>query len=394
MNLAAIILALLAVAGLVQALAARRALGRMLGGQPALEPALAASVLKPLHGAEPGLERHLCATLAQQHAAPFEVLFALADPADPARPVAEAAMAASPTPARLLAGGAVLGANRKVSQQVHMARAACHPVLVAADSDMLCPPHWLTAVTAPLADPEVGLVTCLYAGLPADEGLWSELAALSINWHFLPNAALGESLGAANGAYGATLALRAETLARIGGYERLLDLLADDHALGEAVRELGLRVAVPPILPSHVMHEPSFAALWAHELRWARTTRLVHPWGHVGLVFTHPLPFALLALAVAPAAWALGLLAAVLAARGALARRADVLCGRPRWARLWWLPARDLLSFAVWATALHKGRVTWQGRRFTLGAGGRMSEAPDPSRADPSRAEPSREVVS
>jgi ceramide glucosyltransferase len=48
-----------------------------------------------------------------------------------------------------------------------------------------------------------------------------------------------------------------------------------------------------------------------------------------------------------------------------------------------------LLSFAVWATALHKGRVTWQGRRFTLGAGGRMSEAPEATRA-----EPSREVVS
>jgi ceramide glucosyltransferase len=385
MNLAAMIFALLAAAGLVQALAARRALRRMLGRPPVLEPALPASVLKPLHGAEPGLESHLSLTLAQRHGAPFEVLFAVADPADPARPVAEAAMARSATPARVMAGGAVLGANRKVSQQVHLARVARHPVLVAADSDMVCPPHWLSAVTAPLADPEVGLVTCLYAGVPADDGVWSELASLSINWHFLPNAALGESMGAADGAYGATLALRAETLARIGGYERLLDLLADDHALGEAVRELGLRVVVPPILPGHAMHEPSFGALWAHELRWARTTRLVHPWGHVGLVFTHPLPFALLALAAAPGAWTLGLLAAALAARAALARRADVLCGRPRWRRLLWLPIRDLLSFAVWATALHKGRVTWQGRRFTLGAGGSMAEAPETRRTEPTR---------
>ncbi|WP_206933833.1 bacteriohopanetetrol glucosamine biosynthesis glycosyltransferase HpnI [Roseococcus thiosulfatophilus] len=380
MNLAAMILGLLAVAGLVQALAARRALGRMFGRVPPAGPALPASVLKPLHGNEPGLEFHLSQALAQQHAAPYEVLFAVANPADPARAVAEAAMARSATPSRLLAGGEVLGANRKVSQQVHMARVAKYPVLVAADSDMACPPHWLTTVTAPLSDPEVGLVTCLYAGLPADDGPWSELAALSINWHFLPNAALGESLGAANGAYGATLALRADTLARIGGYERLLPLLADDHALGEAVRELGLKVVVPPILPGHVMHEPSFQALWAHELRWARTTRLVHPWGHVGLVFTHPLPFALGALALAPGAWTLALLGAVLLARGALARRADVLTGRPRWRRMLWLPIRDLLSFAVWATALHKGRVTWQGRRFTLGAGGRMAEAPEPTR--------------
>lgn len=377
MNLLAILFALLAVAGVLQALASRWALGRLLrrDGPPA-RPALAASILKPLHGAEPGLTENLRATLAQRHAAPFEVLMAVADPADLARPLAEAAMAASPTPARLLAGGAVLGANRKVSQQVHMARAARHPVLVAADSDMACPPDWLSTVTAPLADPKVGLVTCLYVGVPADRGAWSELAALSINWHFLPNAALGEAIGAADGAYGATLALRAETLHRIGGYERLLDLLADDHGLGVAVRELGLKVVVPPILPGHVMHEPSFAALWAHELRWARTTRLVRPWGHVGLIFTHPLPWALLALAAAPGGWTLALAAAALAARGALARAADVAGGRPSWRRLLWLPIRDLLSFAVWATALHKGRVTWQGRRFTLRAGGRMAEMP------------------
>ncbi len=380
MDLAAIFFALLALAGLVQALAARRALRRMSGGVPLAGPALPASVLKPLHGAEPGLESRLDATLAQRHAAPFEVLFAVADPSDPARLSAEAAMARSPTPARLLAGDAVLGANRKMSQQVHLARIARHPVLVAADSDLRCPPHWLTAVTAPLADPQVGLVTCLYVGQPAEDGVWSALASLGINWHFLPNAALGEALGAAEGAYGPTMALRAETLARIGGYERLLELLADDHALGVAVRALGLKVVVAPILPAQVMHEPSFAALWAHELRWARTVRLVRPWGHVGLVFTHPLPFALLALAAAPGGWTLALLAAVLGARGALARTADLLSGRPGWRRLLWLPVRDLLSFAIWAAALHRGRVTWRGRRFTLGDGGRMSEATRPGR--------------
>jgi len=385
MNLLAALFALLAVAGVVQALASRWALRRMLEGKPAAGPALPASVLKPLHGAEPGLEADLSATLAQRHAAPFEVLFAVADASDPARRVAEAAMARSPTPARLIAGGAVLGANRKMSQQVHLARLAQYPVLVAADADLRCPPHWLTAVTAPLADPRVGLVTCLYVGVPAEDGVWSELASLGINWHFLPNAALGEWMGAADGAYGPTMALRAETLARTGGYEGLLDLLADDHALGVAVRELGLKVVVAPILPGQVMHEPSFAALWAHELRWARTVRLVRPWGHVGLIFTHPLPWALLALAAAPGGWTLGLVVGALAARGALARMADVASGRPDWRRLLWLPVRDLLSFAVWAAALHKGRVTWRGRRFTLGAGGRMAETRTPHCAHPHR---------
>lgn len=371
----AIPLMLLALAGAGQALAARRALRRLAATPAPPGPALAASVLKPLHGDEMGLNRNLAATLAQKHAAPWEVLFGTADPADAARPVAEAAMAASPTPARFHAGGAVLGANRKVSQLVHLAAEARHPALVVADADMLCPPEWLTAVTAPLADPATGLVTCLYHGESAAGGTWSRLAALGIDWHFLPNAALGESLGQAQGCYGATMALRRDTLERIGGFEPLLPLLADDHALGMAVRRLGLRVEVSPVIPAHVMQEASLGELWSHELRWARTLRLLNFPGFLGLGLTHPLPWALLALAAAPGGWTLGVLALVLAARLALASGVDSALGLAGgWRRWAWLPARDLLSFAIWLTALARGRVVWRDRRYRIGAAGEMVE--------------------
>lgn len=366
---------LLALAGAGQALAARRAIRRLAATPIPTAPALAASVLKPLHGDEMGLAENLAATLGQAHAAPWEVLFGTSDPADAARPVAEAAMAASPVPARFLAGGAVLGANRKVSQLVHLAAEARHPALVVADADMRCPPHWLTAVTAPLADPAIGLVTCLYRGEAADGGIWSRLAALGLDWHFLPNAALGESLGKAQGCYGATMALRRDTLERIGGFSPLLPLLADDHALGAAVRRLGLRVEVSPVIPVHVMHEPSLGALWAHELRWARTLRLLNLPGFLGLGLTHPLPWALAALALAPGAWTLGVLAAALAARWALASGVDSALGvAGGWRRWAWLPLRDLLSFAVWVTALARGEVVWRDRRYRIGPNGEMVE--------------------
>ncbi len=368
-------LLLLALAGAAQALLARRALCRLTRQAPAKAPALPASVLKPLHGAEPGLAGNLAATLAQRHAAPFEVIFGAADMADPAIPIAQAAMAASATPARLRSGGEVLGANRKVSQLVHLAAAASHPVLVMADADMRCPPDWLTAVTAPLATPGIGLVTCLYRGEAADGLIWSRLAALGLDWHFLPNAALGEGLGQAEGCYGATMALSRETLTRIGGLEPLLPLLADDHALGVAVRNAGLRVVVSPIIPVHVMRETSFAALWSHELRWARTVRLLKPAGFLGLGFTHPLAWALMALALAPGAVTLGALALVLAARLWLAVGVDAALGIPGgWRRWVWLPVRDLLSAAIWVAALLPGTVVWGEHRYRVGAGGRMVE--------------------
>ncbi|UPY35112.1 bacteriohopanetetrol glucosamine biosynthesis glycosyltransferase HpnI [Sediminicoccus sp. KRV36] len=366
---------LLALAGAVQALFARRALRALAGTPPPPVPALPASLLKPLHGAEPGLADNLAACLAQRHAAPFEVVFGAADPADAALPLAAAAMAPSSTPARIISGGALLGANRKVSQLVHLAAVAQHPALVISDADMRCPPTWLTAVTAPLADPAVGLVTCLYRGEPADDGLCSRLAALGIDWHFLPNAALGEALGQAQGCYGATMALRRDTLTQIGGFEPLLPLLADDHALGEAVRAAGLRVIVSPVIPAHVMSEKSFITLWQHELRWARTVRMLKPGGFLGLAFTHPVAWALLALALWPDALTLGVLGLTCAARLALAQGVDAALGVPgAWRRWAWLPLRDLLSAAIWAAALWPGSVVWGAHRYRLGADGRMVE--------------------
>lgn len=380
-------LLILALAGAAQAIFARRALRRLAATPPPRTPALPASQLKPLHGAEPGLAGNLAACLGQRHAAPFEALFGAADPADAALPIARAAMAESATPARIITGGAVLGANRKVSQLVHLAAEARHPLLVISDADMRCPPDWLTAVTAPLAQPDIGLVTCLYRGEAADRGAWSRLAALGLDWHFLPNAALGEALGQAEGCYGATMALSRATLERIGGLEPLLPLLADDHALGAAVRRAGLRVVVSPVIPVHVMHEASLASLWRHELRWARTVRMLNPAGFAGLAFTHPLAWALLAVALAPSGWTLCGLAVALAARLALAQGVDQALGVPGgeaageaareaagWRRWAWLPVRDLLSAAIWLAALWPGPVTWGPHRYRLGRDGRMVE--------------------
>ncbi|MCU0887023.1 MAG: bacteriohopanetetrol glucosamine biosynthesis glycosyltransferase HpnI [Rubritepida sp.] len=384
MVILALLMAVPALAGAVLSLAALRAFRRLAsGGGESAGPARPVSLLKPLHGDEPRLARNLAAALAQRHAAPFEVLFGTARAEDAARPVAAAAVAASATPARLFVTGAPLGPNRKISQLLHLAAAARHPWLVIGDSDLAAPPGWLTALSAPLEDPGVGLVTALWVGVPGDGGPWSRLAVMGTNWHFVPFAAFGEALGQARGVYGPSMAIRAETLAAIGGFERFLPLLADDYALGEAVRAAGLRVALAPVLPGQVLHERSFASLWAHELRWARTIRLVRPGGHLGLAFTQPLPFALAALALAPGVATLALLGLVLAARLALARGMDRATGAAGWRRLLWLPARDLLTFAVWLAAFARGGVAWRGERFTLAADGRMAGAGGPARGAP-----------
>ncbi len=129
-------------------------------------------------------------------------------------------------------------------------------------------------------------------------GIWSELGALHINFTFLPGALVDEALGVGRGCFGATIALRRQTLERIGGFARFRDELADDHRLGEAVRAEGLDVVLSRYVVEARVTEPSLAALWRHELRWARTVRGVAPLGYAGSVVTHPLAVAALAAAV------------------------------------------------------------------------------------------------
>jgi ceramide glucosyltransferase len=373
--LLAILCAALSMAGLASAVLAAGAVRRFAPQPKPGGPALAATVLKPLHGAAPGLQAWLEATLRQAHAAPMQVIFGVGRADDLAIPAARAAMAACPAvDADLVQDATPHGANRKIGNLMNLEPLVRHAVVVIADADMRVPADWLTVVTASLAQPGVGLVTCLYRGVPAVPGLWARLAGLGIDWHFLPNAILGESLGKARGCYGATMALRRETLAALGGLAALKDLLADDHALGEAVRRLGLKVAVAPVLPDHMMDEASLGALFAHELRWSRTVRSLNPAGYLGLALTHPLPWALACWALVD--WGLAVVVVVVAGRCWLAWSVDqLLCISATLPRLVLLPLRDCLSFAIWAVGLARGTVTWQGRRYRMRPDGSMTEA-------------------
>jgi ceramide glucosyltransferase len=333
------------------------------------------TVLKPLCGAEPGLGENL-ATFCRQDHPDYQVIFGVREADDPAIPVVRKLIAdLGRDDVELVVDGDVRGTNYKVSNLGNMMARARHGVIVIADSDMRVAPHYLRAVTAPLEDPGVGLVTCLYVGRPRP-GLWSRLGAAFINWGFLPSALVGQALGVDEGCFGATMALRRETLERVGGFAAFDDHLADDHALGAAVRRLGLKVALSPYLVEDDLHEPSLAALYAHELRWQRTIRVVAPGGHAGSVLTQPLAFAALGLVLAlfsagAVIWsAIAVLCVALAARIFCARVADSTLGVPLGA--WLVPLRDALSLAVFVHSFLGRRVRWRGHLFKVAADGRL----------------------
>jgi len=329
----------------------------------------AVTLLKPLHGAEPRLAENLGTFLVQEHDGPVQMLCGVNAPDDAALAVARGLAETTQTEVTLWPGPRLGGGNGKIGNLAAMMPLARHPVLVLSDSDMAVGPDYLPRVLGTLEQPGVGVVSCLYVGR-GDAGIWSELGAAAISYAMMPNMVLALQFGLSQPCMGSTIALRRETLDAIGGFERFVDVLADDYAIGAAVNELGLAVAVPAMLVTHACDETTFGALWRHHLRWMVTLRGIVGVAHWGTVVTHALPLALLTLAFLPGP---GLILCVLAlaSRAMVKRRVERAAGG-RSATFLQLVLADCIMFVVFVASLMARTIDWRGHRLTMAADGRI----------------------
>jgi ceramide glucosyltransferase len=190
---------------------------------------------------------------------------------------------------------------------------------------------------------------------------------MAINTHFLPQAVAALSLGLAEPCLGATIALRRDTLDRIGGFLPFADALADDHAIGAAIRAAGCGVAVPGFTVGHVCFEDRARQYIRRHLRAARTIRSLSPLGYAGTILTHPVPLALLG-ALQGSTGALAVVAAALASRLVLCRVVERRFGLPR--QSWWLvPLQDAIALAVYVLSFCGSNVHWRGAKFQVADG-------------------------
>lgn len=327
----------------------------------------AVSVLKPLSGLDPNTRQAFVSQIKQDHP-DFEVLFGVEQESDPAAAEVRRLQREFPAvPIRLIVGsGPAL--NGKVGVLEELARHARHPVWIVNDSDIKVDAHYLSAVTAPLSDPEVGIVTCLYRvkahNLPA---AWE---ALGIMTDFMPSTLVAQLLGVREFGLGSTLAFRAEDLARAGGFESIAAYLADDYQLARRITSLGARAVLSSYVVETSLGDATWIGIWRHQLRWARTIRLSKGAGFAGLPLTHAglwvviaglsgawLPAAILLLLRILSAF----LSAAFVLRSTLAT--DFCALSPLW---------DLYSFAVWLASYAGRKVRWRDRVLTIGADGRI----------------------
>ncbi len=375
MPISSVIAALLgaaSAAGVVYQLAAAHQLRRfMTAPRPAGAGRPPVSVLKPLCGDEPGLADNLRSTFQQDYPA-IQVVCGVAEQSDPALGIAEGVAAQLPAAdLTTVVDGRRHGCNLKVGNLLNMLPHARHDLLVIADSDVHAGSGYLDDVAAPFVDPAVGLVTCLYVGRPAP-GLWSRLGALGINHGFLPSALVARALGRKDGCFGATMAVRRAILEEVGGLGPLRDTLADDWALGAAIRRSGRQIALAARPVDLLVHEPDLKSLLAHEVRWGRTIAAVDRPSYLASVITQPVALALLAVAAGGAAWAPVAIVATLGRLWAV-RWEEQTLDLPR-ASIALLGARELLSFVVFLIACCGRSVLWRGKRFRIRRDGTLEQ--------------------
>jgi len=338
---------------------------------PQLHAAMPISVLKPLAGADEGLEENLRSFFEQRYSS-FEILFAVRSLDDPSIAVVERLRKRYPAvPSRLIVTGEAPYPNAKVYSLDRMLSEAAHDLVVMADSDTRVCSELLSTLAAEFQDKKLGMVTCPYRVVPG-RSFWSTLEALGLNTEFLGGVLLARMLDGMKFALGPTIAARRETLLRIGGFDAVKDYLAEDFVLGKLAAEHGYGVILSSYVIEHRIGAQGFAANLRHRLRWNRSTRRSRPVGYVGQVFTHPLPLAILLCAVSPAWWPVLVVTAALRAAAGWATAEHVLRD-PLGRRYWWLlPLQDIASMLVWSAGFFGNTILWRGRRYWLARDGRF----------------------
>jgi len=330
----------------------------------------AVSILKPLKGVDPEIYENFRSHCDQDYPEDYEIIFGVSEADDPAVHTVRRLQQEFPQRHIQLAVCAErLGVNVKVSNLAQMLGIARYDHLVVNDSDIRVEPDYLRRVVAPLNDPGVGMTTCIYRGKAAAT-LGSLLEALGISTDFIASVLVARKIeDGVHFGLGSTLAFRRRDLEAIGGFESLVDYLADDYELGKRISDLRKRVVLSEKVVETFLPPYTLTQFLQHQLRWARSVRDSRKWGYVGLVFTFGLPWALLVLLLhLRDAWAWSLLALVALLRVAVA----LVVGRVILADRQvsgWLPLvllRDLIAVAIWAASFLGNTVDWRGDSFTL----------------------------
>jgi ceramide glucosyltransferase len=329
------------------------------------------SVLKPVHGLEAQLKENIESFFRQDYPA-YEILFAAEDAEDAALEVIREVSARYPKiPCRILLTGKPPWPNPPAYAFYRMMEVAQYEILVTSDSDVEVGPGYLRDVVAPMLDPKVGMLTCVYRGKNA-AGFWSGLTAIGMSIEMTAGVLVANLLEGIKFGLGPTIVVKKEAVKRIGGFEATGEYFANDFIIGRLIDRAGYRLLLSHHVIDHVVNQKTFQKMWKNQLRWATSTRYSRPKGHLGSGLIFAMPFGILGLITG--LW-LGKPALGMALLGAAFANRILESWFVGWGvvrdpvalkKFWLYPIRDLIGFAVWVASYINVKTMWRGTPYEL----------------------------
>jgi ceramide glucosyltransferase len=326
------------------------------------------SNLKPIRGFDPDSYENF-ASLCRQDYPQFELLFCVGSEEDAAVPVVKQLIHDFPDrDIRILYGSGRTGVNDKVAKLARLADEAKYEILVINDSDVRVQPDYFRTIVAPLENPIVGAVTCLYVST-GEKTFADNLQTIGMISDFFPSILVARQLDGVKFALGTTIATTRANLRLFGGYESLENRPADDLLVGRSIAEQGLEVELLSYAVETVPDFASFSDLFYKRLRWITVMRHLRPAGHFGLIFTHGLPWTLVAIAVHPTVTvAVSYLSAYFLLRITMTILVGV-SGLHRKGLLWKLPLIplwDAAAFGLWLFSFTRSKIRWRDGHYRI----------------------------
>jgi ceramide glucosyltransferase len=336
------------------------------------------TIFKPVHGMEEELAANL-ESFFQQDYPDYEVIFGARDADNPAFKIAEEVRARYPhVPSRVILSGPPAWPNAKVFSLDKMIAASSRSHFIISDSDVRVASDFLRSTIPPLLDGRVGLVTCMYRGMPASD-FWSALEALGLSVEMSSGVMVADMMEGMRFALGPAMAVRRDAIDEIGGIAAVADYYSDDFELGNRIWARGYKVVLSHHIVRNVLTSRSPLRTLGDQLRWMKSTRYSRPAGHAGTGLTYALPFGVLGLIAGGALghWPLGIGLLALACMNRIVQSVVVGWGvvhDPRAVRFCWLyPLRDFFGFVAWMLSYTSRDFYWRGETYRFGQGGRIA---------------------
>jgi ceramide glucosyltransferase len=328
------------------------------------------SCLKPVRGLDVEAYENF-ASFCRQDYPEYEIVFCV-DENDPAVAVIKKLISDFPEQTiRVLYGSGRDAINDKVARLVRLVYEARHDVMVIADADVRVQPGYLRAVVAPFRDPKVGGATCLYLST-TETTFIQKLHAIGMSSDFFAGIMVAWKLDGVKFTFGQTIVATRQSLASFGGYQVIENRPADDLLVGRLIAEQGYEVKLLPHTVEAVADFESLRELLYKRVRWMTVMRGMRPWGHLGLIFTWGLPWALLAIAVHPTApITAGYLGTYLALRIAMTWLIGIRGMKESglWSKMPLIPLWDAVAFLIWLISFGRNTIRWRGIDYHIRKG-------------------------